>query len=1004
MPFLDDAVPAGLAPQIEQPLDITVPVPPFAKLFDAAAQQHNPWVSTATALTEPSMGAPAPDYDPFRNLTGYEDYAASFIEANNDLDVAHIKARIDRERRNNELLASGGVQGLVASIGAGLADPLLLVPVGGQLVAVGRTGRALESALRVGATTAALTAGQEAVLQATQITRPLSESVVNVAGATVLGSVLGGAAGALARPLTDELARSAIRAGEVFDRELGGVPPLRTGFVEGELPPVTGEGGAAGAAAVRGTTLDQETIAGTLGIERGLAFSSPTLRLSTSPSVVTRQLGHELADQPLATRGNVEGVASPISVERRIKMWDGPLAEALTDLDDAFVRYRLGRERRLGDIVRTAVRDVVSDRAGALSYNEFKEAVARAMRRGDASDIPEVTEAATALRTKLFDPLKDRAVAAGLMPADVEVTTALSYLTRLYDTARIAARRTEFEGILLRWLRGTKGVGDTLAELEVRDVARQITDQLLHAAPNRTTYAPIPLTRGPLRERTLDIPDERIEDFLVNDIVQVARAYARSMATDAEMTTAFGRADMATQLDQVREHYATLRAQAPEASHQRLDNRMQRDLRDLAAVNARLRGLYGLPDEPNGLWNRAYHVVRDLNYLRLLGGMTISAFPDMGRTVMVHGITRVIGDGLVPLLRGFREFRLSANEVKLAGNALDMVLDSRAMSLADVMDDYGRWSRFERGIQGLASRFGVVTLMAPWNAALKQFVGVIGQTRTLEAVERIAQGQTVRGVERTRLAQLGIDDEMARRIHAEFAAHGERGTSWWANTAAWTDTGAADAFRAALSKEVDIAIVTPGQERPLWMSRGIGRVVSQFRSFAMASTQRVMMTGLQRRDMATLNGVLMMTALGMMSWRIKRSLDPHGKELPELDSSGIAQWVREGVDQAGLIGWLFEVNNLAEKVTRGSVGVSRLTGAPPLSRYAATSVMGSLLGPTYRFGEDVAATAAGLSADQWTEGDSRAARRMVPYQNLWAARHLFDMAEDGLNGALGARR
>ena len=52
----------------------------------------------------------------------------------------------------------------------------------------------------------------------------------------------------------------------------------------------------------------------------------------------------------------------------------------------------------------------------------------------------------------------------------------------------------------------------------------------------------------------------------------------------------------------------------------------------------------------------------------------------------------------------------------MAGTALDMMDDTRAMAIADIMDDYGRGSRFERGLQSLSSKFGVVTLMAPWNA------------------------------------------------------------------------------------------------------------------------------------------------------------------------------------------------------------------------------------------------------------------------------------------------
>jgi len=120
---------------------------------------------------------------------------------------------------------------------------------------------------------------------------------------------------------------------------------------------------------------------------------------------------------------------------------------------------------------------------------------------------------------------------------------------------------------------------------------------------------------------------------------------------------------------------------------------------------------------------------------------------------------------------------LAANEVKLAGNALDMVLDTRARAMADMLDDYGRWSRYERGVKAMADQFGMVTLMAPWNAALKQFVGVISQTRSLRVIEDMAEGKRVSVADRTRLRHLGIGEEEARRISVQFREYGDRSTN-----------------------------------------------------------------------------------------------------------------------------------------------------------------------------------------------------------------------------------
>ncbi|OAZ08044.1 hypothetical protein TH4_18475 [Thalassospira tepidiphila MCCC 1A03514] len=387
-----------------------------------------------------------------------------------------------------------------------------------------------------------------------------------------------------------------------------------------------------------------------------------------------------------------------------------------------------------------------------------------------------------------------------------------------------------------------------------------------------------------------------------------------------------------------------------------------------------------------------------MNYLRLLGGMTLSAIPDIARPVMVHGLGRVMGDGLGPMVKNFKAFRLAGDEVRQAGTALDMVLDSRSMAIADVADDFGRHSKFERGIRYAADRFGVVSLMAPWNAAVKQFAGVVTMSRALDGVDKwtkgIADTATVEN-----LARAGIDEDMARRIASEFAAHGDNvdGVKL-ANTANWTDRKAVQAFRAMIVKDVDRTIVTPGQDKPLWMSTELGAVIGQFKSFSIASTQRVFLAGLQQRDAAFLSGMSMMVGLGMLSYYLKAKAAGY----EPTDNPGT--WIAEGVDRSGSLGWFFEVNNLAEKLTRGRVGVSALTGGPIMSRYASRNVIGALIGPTSGAISDAAQAIGAMSAGDWRESDTSAMRRLLPYQNLFYMRWLLDEAERGINNQLGVAR
>ncbi|WP_417825319.1 hypothetical protein [Thalassospira povalilytica] len=1140
-------------------------------------------------------------FDPFSDIAGYEDFSESFAFANNDDEVAEIKRIIDREQKDRETVAAAGLPGMAASFGAGILDPINLVPIGGQAYrAYSMGGSILKGGLStaragfLGATAA------ETILYNAQETRSLGEAASNVAVATFLSGVLGGAAGSFRRSVdnivpdaaevraatrdatdieahvaqfeaalardTDNIAvrqleeqitaprgeidlvtdgtssrvrwdnsnaelradditdaptvmrdyapaladngdltwtveRAASDTGEIrkvryalsqsengvqvlnvsvggnevsqtraaisnaataeraietgttttaaqfaaksdtiaenLDKDLtvpgyADVDPIRPHTIEikadelaadagetvltsDDLPdvrrPVAGQGGSAGAAATARNNAE-EKLKSALGMERAVRFQDPMLRAATSQSIQTRRIVQELAETPLTYEKNALGTATPLAAETEIKMSQAGLYNAMRETDDLFVQYRKGRARKAGDLARIGASDLVGRGDGRLDRAKFNEEIGRAMRRGDRHDIPEVAKAAKVWRDRVFDPLKQDAIDLGLLPDGVDVETAAGYLNRVYNSEKIAARRGEFTTIVARWLK-TQQSKEGWEDAEIFDLADEITDRVLGTPDGRLPYDaylsrdsnPIPQSRakrevrGPLKGRVFMIPDEMIEDFLESDINVVGRIYTRTMSADVALTRRFESAEMEAPLGEVRRDYANkIAAAKTDGERTKLSRARDNDIRDLAAIRDRLRGTYALPRDPTSVLVRAGRVVRSLNYLRLLGGMTLSALPDIARPVMVHGFGRVMGDGLGPMIRNFKAYQLAADEVKQAGTALDMVLDSRSMAIADVTDDFGRYSKFERGVRYAADQFGVVSLMAPWNAATKQFAGVVTMSRALDGIDKwtkgIADTATVEN-----LARAGIDEDMARRIGAQFSTHGDDvdGVKL-PNTANWDDRGAVQAFRGMIVKDVDRIIVTPGQDKPLWMSTELGAVIGQFKSFSIASTQRVFLAGLQQRDAAFMSGMGMMIGLGMLSYYLKAKTAGY----EPTDNPGT--WLAEGVDRSGSLGWFFEVNNLAEKLTRGTVGVSALTGGPIMSRYASRNVIGALIGPTSGAISDAAQAIGALSAGDWRESDTSAMRRLLPYQNLFYMRWLLDQAESGINSQLGVAR
>lgn len=529
---------------------------------------------------------------------------------------------------------------------------------------------------------------------------------------------------------------------------------------------------------------------------------------------------------------------------------------------------------------------------------------------------------------------------------------------------------------------------------EIKSLADETIDQILGHAEGRIPYDIVSGPRGALKERLLKIETAKIHDFVENDIEHVMRAQTRTMSADIELTKKFGTVDMAEQIRKVNDEVnAKIDRATTDAERKALEKSRKDTIRDIEGIRDRLRGTYAMPSDPSSLVIRGGRIARNVNYVRLLGGMTLSAIPDMGKVVFEHGLTSTFRDGFVPMMKNFKAFRLAGDEVKAAGTALDMVLDSRVMAMADITNEFGHHSAFERGLSATASNFGVVSLMAPWNASMKQFAGLVTMTNILKASERIAAGTgTARDI--SRMAASSIDADMAARIAKQFAEHGETTDGvLLAKGAAWTDKQALESFRAAVVRDVDKIVVTPGQDKPLWMSTELGKTIGQFKTFGISSMQKTLLSGIQQRDAATLNGLILMMGLGAVTYWAKETNS--GRKTS--DSKKV--WVAEAFDRSGIAGWLMDANNIVEKATRGRVGMSALTGEQ-ISRYSSRNVYGAFLGPSADAVSDIFQVSGSVFAGDTTRGDLRKVRQMVPYQNLWYIRGLLNQVEAATGDAM----
>lgn len=1015
---------------------------PTSEVFSAAFSVDNTLVSGVESFGNGKYmvgkGVVDRDYDPFDDIadTVYQHFPDSFIKVHNKAEADIVKNSIDEELESRRLLEQSGGVGLLATLAAGLFDPINLVPLGaGARVAI-KGGSILKGAATAAATGFALEAASEASLQATQETRTLGESAINIGAGTFLSGVLGaGAAGLVRRQqrydqlLVDtekDLSVPPITEADTVDRF---AQEMTTGSaIDGKIDSV-------GAARTPDTTLEQESLVRTFGVAKATAFLNPLLRLAHSDSVTARRLSQQLVENPVFFNKNIEGIATDQAIETLRKQYDGALADAVGFQLKQYKLYKRAA-KKAGD-------------KKVMNFVDFQEQVAKAMRRNDFSENEFVANVARKFRIKVFTPLKKRAIQEELLPADVDVKTAESYLMRVWDTERIIQHEPEFRNIVSEWVRKTAGnsvnafkketnariskfeadvkksTGAKLAKLKkqledfkieraveermffdtennfdsyVDDVTESIIRTLTGFDGVMPTYDIKVAARGPLKERTFNIPDSKVEFFLSNNMERVASRYTRLIGTDVELKGKFKSLTLEEQFQELDDSYRELITNAPTAKERsRLAKRRESDKLDLESMLGIMRGTGKYTPDPSNTWVRAGRLLRIAQYISKLGGVTISSFADAARPVMVHGFARSFSAALPVLVGKVNGVKLSVKEAKLAGQVTETVLNGRLATLAEIADPYAKGTAFERFAQNLSDGFSKVTVMSQWNNFWKATSSIITQNRILDNVNAVSAGKKLSQEETKYMAFLGIDENIARRIGKEFKEFGDKvDNANIANSESWADQALARTYRAALNKDVDRTIVTKGiADVPLFVNSETGKLLLQFRSFALASHQRILLAGLQQSDAAVMGGAVFAITVGMAVYALKEM--EKGRKI----STDPGKLIVEGIDRSGLFTVLMETNNIAEKL--GAPGLSRLAGAPPASRFKSRNILGSFIGPTAGTVQDVAVSTNAILNNDMKESDVRALRRLMPYQNVFYLRGIFDKMEKSAARELGAK-
>jgi hypothetical protein len=800
------------------------------------------------------------------------------------------------------------------------------------------------------------------------------------------------------------------------------VPFSRGGSGGNGVPPGQGAGTAGGAASAGRSDIHPT---GT-GVEDAIRRTSPLLRLLSSPNLRVRRVAAMLLETPFWLKKNWMGKRTDAPVEALVKLWRHALVDDLNKVTDGYLAYYRRQsgdlnKSRTGILFGQAAEGVMGkvrtgDPAKPMSLHEFRRSVGKASRRGDVSEVPEIAQVAAQVR-KTRDSMMQEAKDAGLVDV-LDPHPSQSHFPRMWEQDVVLARREELLDRILAWQRENhhllphdlqelmrKG-GQHKAHIEKQlDQISGLNNGLAGLERHEAAAGP----KGAFKERSIFMPDDLIDDFLESDIDTVMRQWVQSVSVDVELAKKFGSVDMAEWLKQIDvEYLEELRIAPDQAARDALDKARKQDFEDIIAMRDIMRGTYNIPDFPYAPTSIGARLVLEFNNLTMLGGVALASVPDAMRIVMMNGMATM--DVVKLAAKDWKSFKILANEAKLAGVALDMQLQTRALALAHAGDLPGRFTKLEKGMGYLSNAWFIGNMLSPWNAMIKQAAGAATGHRMTKDMRKLVRG-TLGKNKTAQLASMGIDARNVRQVLSKIDEFGDEVHGvMLVNSHLWGETPAGlkaqKVWRAALAQEVDAQIVTPGiGDLPLAARRTpgtkgfsekvdatlgedskvgenvkamypeLGKIFFQYKSFAFGSATRVAVAGLQAKDAKTLHGLMGMVVLGGAVSTLKDI--SNGRPTPE----NVGEFLVEGFDQSGVWGWAGNVNTALEALSDNNIGMRPLLGmADPWgssTKWKVGSVLGPTAGTAVRVGEIAADIAAG-DADWRT---SRSAYRLIPGNN-----------------------
>ncbi len=537
---------------------------------------------------------------------------------------------------------------------------------------------------------------------------------------------------------------------------------------------------------------------------------------------------------------------------------------------------------------------------------------------------------------------------------------------------------------------------DDVADIEAAafDRASRATRNIL--APNNRVDQDVLSAPDVLMERVLQIEDVDLEDWLIDDPDAILQHFLRRSTGELGFYEKYGTISTDKLKQQIQQEYDLLIQAADNKEAARLTKRMNEDFKDLDAVADLLLNRFSRwGDDSQHLTNSA-RLLRTLSYMARLGGMVISALPDLHRVISQHGWSAAIR-AVGPTMMAFSQrAKLSKQQWLEVGVAAESVMGSRAFAIGMIDDYAGHATKIANKTRQAGALFTSLTLMNAWNTGMKMLAARAVQNDIYKQLVKKGYS-TLSPRKRERLARFGIGQREADRMADQIRRHSEDlyGSVEF-NTRNWDDPELAMKMDQIVFRDTENTIVTPGiGDRPIFMNSQVGATLMQFKSFFFASWNHATTANMQQLSRGQMSALSGMMVAGALAWLVEISKLASAGRLEDLRYYNDNDVIRAVMDRSGLVALPMEVFNIADSFTAGGLSQSLDANMRGL-RYFDRNFGGALLGPSVGYLTDLGMAMQGSALNEFTQADLHRLRRLLPMQNLFYMRQAFNALEEGI--------